>query len=222
MRVSRLLTLVGLLQARGTMTAEQLAGALGVSRRTVYRDVEILASAGVRLEAEHGPAGGYRIPRDAARTLLALTRADAEALTLAQVVAGSLAADLDADAERAAAKLQAALGPEARERVAAVRRRFHVREPAPRPAVAEAMRAVRVERWVRLTAPGAEPLELRALGMVHDHDGWQLVADDGARRSLHRLDETTELVVLDAGFEPPPGFDVARAWEALEVAHVGG
>jgi hypothetical protein len=63
MRVSRLLTLVGLLKARGSMTADELAGELGVSRRTVYRDVEVLAKAGVRLESAHGPAGGCRIPR---------------------------------------------------------------------------------------------------------------------------------------------------------------
>jgi predicted DNA-binding transcriptional regulator YafY len=54
MRVSRLLTLVGLLKARGSMTADELAGELGVSRRTVYRDVEVLAKAGVRLESAHG------------------------------------------------------------------------------------------------------------------------------------------------------------------------
>jgi HTH domain len=38
MRVSRLLTLVGLLKARGSMTADELAGELGVSRRTVCRE----------------------------------------------------------------------------------------------------------------------------------------------------------------------------------------
>lgn len=216
MRVSRLLTLVGLLQARGTMTAEQLAGELGVSRRTVYRDVEVLATAGVRLEAEHGPAGGYRIPRDTVRTLLSLTGPDVEALTLARIVAGSLDATLDAGAEHAEAKLLAALGPEARARAARTRRRFLVRERTPAPAIGAAMRAVRDQRWVRLALPGEGAHELRALGMVNDGDGWHLVADDGGGRlRAHRLDETAELVALDARFEPPAGFDVGRAWAQL-------
>jgi predicted DNA-binding transcriptional regulator YafY len=84
MRVSRLLTLVGLLKARGSMTAEELAGELGVSRRTVYRDVEVLAKAGVRLEAEHGRAGGYRIPRRGRPEMLGLGAEATESAALAR------------------------------------------------------------------------------------------------------------------------------------------
>ncbi|HEX4731906.1 MAG TPA: HTH domain-containing protein [Solirubrobacterales bacterium] len=84
MRVSRLLTLVGLLKARGSMTAEQLAGELGVSRRTVYRDVEVLAKAGVRLESAHGRAGGYRIPRRDRPEMLGLGAEATESAALAR------------------------------------------------------------------------------------------------------------------------------------------
>jgi biotin operon repressor len=84
MRVSRLLTLVGLLKARGSMTADELAGELGVSRRTVYRDVEVLAKAGVRLESAHGPAGGYRIPRRDRPEMLGLGAEATESAALAR------------------------------------------------------------------------------------------------------------------------------------------
>ncbi|MFT3864422.1 MAG: HTH domain-containing protein [Solirubrobacterales bacterium] len=84
MRVSRLLTLVGLLKARGSMTAEELAGELGVSRRTVYRDVEVLAKAGVRLESAHGRAGGYRIPRRGRPEMLGLGAEATESAALAR------------------------------------------------------------------------------------------------------------------------------------------
>jgi biotin operon repressor len=86
MRVSRLLTLVGLLKARGSMTAEELAGELGVSRRTVYRDVEVLAKAGVRLESAHGPAGGYRIPRRGRPEMLGLGAEATESAALARAL----------------------------------------------------------------------------------------------------------------------------------------
>lgn len=84
MRVSRLLTLVGLLKARGSMTAEELAGELGVSRRTVYRDVEVLAKAGVRLDSAHGRAGGYRIPRRGRPEMLGLGAEATESAALAR------------------------------------------------------------------------------------------------------------------------------------------
>jgi biotin operon repressor len=86
MRVSRLLTLVGLLKARGSMTADELAGELGVSRRTVYRDVEVLASNGVRIESAHGRAGGYRIPRRERPEMLGMGAAATESAALARAL----------------------------------------------------------------------------------------------------------------------------------------
>jgi HTH domain/WYL domain len=86
-RADRLLSLALLLQARGVATARTLAAELGVSVRTVYRDLEALGAAGVPVVTEPGPGGGCRL-MDGYRFPLRGLRADeAEALLILGVPA---------------------------------------------------------------------------------------------------------------------------------------
>jgi predicted DNA-binding transcriptional regulator YafY len=60
-RASRLVALLGLLQARGQMSALQLAAELEVSPRTILRDIEALSSAGIPVYAVRGRNGGFAL-----------------------------------------------------------------------------------------------------------------------------------------------------------------
>lgn len=46
MRADRLVSILLSLQSKGQMTAQELAGQLEVSERTIYRDMEALSGAG--------------------------------------------------------------------------------------------------------------------------------------------------------------------------------
>jgi predicted DNA-binding transcriptional regulator YafY len=58
MRADRLLSIMLLLQTRGKLTTQTLAEELGVSRRTILRDIDALSYAGIPIYADGGHGGG--------------------------------------------------------------------------------------------------------------------------------------------------------------------
>lgn len=88
------------------VTGAQLALRTGTTVRTVERDIARLVAAGVPVQVQRGPGGGYRI--DARRELppLALTPGEAAALIASLVAVGPY---ISATAQTALAKLLHAL-----------------------------------------------------------------------------------------------------------------
>ncbi len=97
---SRLLTLLSLLQARRDWPGATLADRLGVTARTVRRDVDRLRELGYPVQAFKGPDGGYRL--DAGSDLPPLLFDDDQAVALA--VALQLAVTSGAGIGEAAAR----------------------------------------------------------------------------------------------------------------------
>ena len=115
---SRLLSLLSLLQTARSWPGGELAERLGVTRRTVRRDVERLRHLGYEVEAAQGPTGGYRLA--AGRTLPPLLFQDDEGLAIAiglRVAAKLALADIDDASVSALAKVQQVLPPRLRHRV---------------------------------------------------------------------------------------------------------
>ncbi|MFG3418023.1 helix-turn-helix transcriptional regulator [Micromonospora sp. NPDC049460] len=224
MRASRLVSLLLLLQTRGRMTAPELAEALEVSVRTVYRDVESLGAAGVPVYADRGPAGGYRLVDGYRTRLTGLTAGEAEALSLAGMPGPAAELGLGSVLAAAELKLRAALPAELADRGGRIRQRFHLdaptwfREPEPTPHLAELARAVwedrRVEvRYRRWKAPREVTRTLAPLGVVLKAGRWYLVADADGQVRTYRVAAVLALTVLDERFDRPDGFDLARCWQ---------
>lgn len=86
-RVQRLEELKGILKSRDHVTAAELCGELGVSLRTIRRDLEILRDSGIPVEADRGRGGGLRIHRNWSLGRLHLSPAEAIDLLLSIAIA---------------------------------------------------------------------------------------------------------------------------------------
>jgi predicted DNA-binding transcriptional regulator YafY len=222
---SRLVSILLLLQTRGRMTAAQLADELEVSVRTVYRDVEALAAAGVPLYGDAGHAGGYRLLDGYRTRLTGLTAGEAEALFLAG--APGPAAELGLGSVLAAAqlKVRAALPPELRAHADRISGRFHLDAPGwyadaddtpYLPAVADAVWNSRVlhVRYRRWREPTDVERRLEPYGLVLKAGRWYVVAGPGPR--TFRVDQILELATSDEDFTRPDDFDLAAYWTAYQ------
>jgi predicted DNA-binding transcriptional regulator YafY len=89
--------------------AVTLARGLGVSARTIARDVARLMTAGVPIEVRNGPGGGYLIDSRATLPPLVFSPGEAAALVASLVAVGPYSS---ATAQSALRKLLAAMSPE--------------------------------------------------------------------------------------------------------------
>ncbi|MXG88889.1 WYL domain-containing protein [Nocardioides flavescens] len=117
---SRMLSLLSLLQVRRDWPGALIAERLGVSERTVRRDVDRLRELGYRVRAVKGPDGGYRLEPGGALPPLLFDDEQAVALAVALRVAAASGADVGEDALRALATVRQVLPTRLRLRVDAV------------------------------------------------------------------------------------------------------
>jgi predicted DNA-binding transcriptional regulator YafY len=220
MRASRLVALLLHLQSRGSATAPELAERLGVSVRTIYRDIDALQAAGAPLWTETGPRGGVRLVDGWRTDLDGLTSEEAAALFLG---APGVADDLGLGPVLAAAqvKMLAALSPEAAVRASDARARFLLDAPAwfrrddPTPLLGSLAAAVWSDRRVDLRyATGERLLDRRVdpLGLVLKAGVWYLLARHRGALRTYRVSRIRSLTSLDTTAARPADFDLARAW----------
>ena len=240
MRADRLIALVSLLQARGRMTAAELAERLEVTERTIYRDLDALGAAGVPVYAERGPGGGIELPDGYRLNVTALNREEASALFLS-AVPGPLA-DLGTShmLEAALRKLSIALPLDTRREAERARQRLHVdpadwwSTPEPVPHLRTLQDAVWQDRRVRLTyqrqgKPARERL-VGPYGLVAKGGIWYLVGADAAdpptnhapapsgpvnpsEVRVFRVSRVQAAEIDRGACRRPPDFDLAAFWE---------
>jgi len=219
MRASRLLSILLSLQARGRLTAAEMAEELEVSERTIYRDIDQLSAAGIPVVADRGRIGGFKLTQGFRTQLTGLTESEAETLFLAGLPGPAAELGLADHMAVARTKLMAALPAGARaERVAG---RFHLdaagwfRTTDAVPLLPTIARAVWNARYLRFRYGPAKDAEVRKvgpLGLVLKAGVWYLVAQKGSAFRTYRVGRITEAEVLEETYARPAKFDLAGWW----------
>jgi predicted DNA-binding transcriptional regulator YafY len=223
MRASRLVSLLLLLQNRGRMTAADIATELEVSVRTIYRDVDALAAAGIPLYGDAGHAGGYQLLGGYRTRLTGLTAAEARTLFLSGLPGPAAELGLGTVLAAATLKLRAALPASLREHADRLSERFYLDAPGwyrkagsvPHlPVVASAVweRQVIQVRYSRWKEPAEVSRRLEPHGLVLKAGVWYVVARSEGSFRTYRVDQILAASRCEYGFDREPGFDLQAYW----------
>jgi predicted DNA-binding transcriptional regulator YafY len=223
---SRVLRLLTLLQSHQFWSGPELASRLGVSDRTLRRDIERLRDLDYRVRASRGVAGGYQLERGAELPPMIFTSDEAIAIALALqgAVASTSIAGIADITVAAFAKLEQVLPSRLRNRVRALRASAVSTAPIATESLVDAdllavlalaCRDSEVLRFRYTSGKGAgssrrvEPLQLVQHARRWYLAGWDL--DRGDWRSF-RVDRIAALAPTARRTAPrglPPGVDAA-------------
>jgi predicted DNA-binding transcriptional regulator YafY len=215
----RVLALLGLLQQRQVWTGPELAERLGVTPRTVRRDVERLRALGYPVHASQGVGGGYQLGpgQDLPPLLLDDEEAIATAVSLLAGAGGAVAGAGDA-ALRALTKLDRVLPTRLRHEVRALSESVESfgggRTPVDPDLLMVLARACRDEVEAGFDYRSGEAVRRRRVEpyrLVASDRRWYLFAYDLDRdgwRSF-RVDRMTDVVARSWRFRPRPAPDAA-------------
>ncbi|MFV0135330.1 helix-turn-helix transcriptional regulator [Streptomyces sp. HMX87] len=211
---ARLLTLLSLLQTPREWPGGELADRLGVSRRTVRRDVDRLRELGYPVQATMGAEGGYRLVAGKAMPPLILDDEEAVAIAVGlRAGAGHAVEGVDEASVRALAKLEQVLPSRLRHRVATLQAATTPLTSGDGPSIAPETLTVMAStvagrerlRFAYRAGDGTESRRLtEPYRLVSTGRRWYLVAYDLDRDDWRtfRVDRVSEPFATGARFTP--------------------
>jgi predicted DNA-binding transcriptional regulator YafY len=221
MRADRLVATLLVLQARGRVTAQQLAEELEVSLRTARRDLEGLAMAGVPVYSQPGRGGGWTLIGGAKTDLSGLTAAEARTLFLVAGPSGATP-EVKAALRKLVQALPATFRPGAEAAANAV-----VSDPTnwdqrrlDSPDALEDLQmavvdGVQVHLGYRRRDGAVSRRVVHPLGLVVKNQVWYLIAHTDAGQRTFRVSRVRSVERTGDPVQRPEDFDLAAAWRDI-------
>lgn len=208
------------LQQRGQATASELAQLLEVSERTIRRDVDALAEAGVPIYTVQGRDGGIALLDSFRTRLTSLTTEELRVLFLAGQQRLAHRLGYGAPARTVRHKLQGALASNLSDTADSLSDwLLHDPDPwdgnrIPHGELRRLARCIHERREVEVTIGVTPVATVRPLGLVLKAGGWHLVRVDGDSVAVLSIDDLRATRITRRRFTPPPDFDLSDFWTA--------
>lgn len=226
---TRLISIILMLQSRGTLKANELARELGVSERTIHRYMGMLDEMGIPIYSERGPYGGFTLVRGYKLPPLIFTPEEATVLYLgAELVKDVWGASYHDAAVAAKAKLDNVLPDALCQEVKHAQRGLLVtgwqrRDYGPwAPIIDELRRCVAQSRRARVVYRSLRQEVTERLldpyALALQWGNWYLVGHCHLRGELRtfRVDRIEDVEPVDATFELPDDFSARETLSRME------
>ena len=224
MRADRLVAILLMLQARGQVTAAQVAEELEVSERTARRDLDALGVAGLPIYSTQGRNGGWRLAGGGRTDLSGLTASEARALFLVAGPASAATPEVKAALRKLvralpepfrdhaeAASTAVLVDPAGWDRPAGPRRTPPLLDPVQQ-AVVEGLQ---VTLGYRARDGAVSTRVVHPLGLAAKGSAWYLVAGTDAGLRTFRVDRVSSVEPTGDPVVRPEGFELAEAWRMI-------
>ena len=223
MRADRLVAILLMLQARGQVTAAEVAEELEVSERTARRDLEALGMAGLPIYSKQGRNGGWQLAGGGRTDLSGLTAAEARALFLVAGPSSAATPEVKAALRKLVRALPEPFRTDAESAASAVivdPRAWDQSTTMPRAEHLDAVQQAVVQgQQVTLgyVARNRDPSTrvVHPLGVAAKGPVWYLVADTEAGLRTFRIDRITSVEPTGEPVVRPADFDLAEAWRMI-------
>lgn len=230
MRADRLLSIIFLLQKHHHLKAKQLSEQLGVTERTIYRDVEALSLAGVPIYTQTGKDGGIFLDEYYRTEMAWFTGAGLQTLMATGTASPLSDLGMQSAVDNALVKLLSLL-PYRRQQEAQVMAQRLYLDPTGWYGITEAHPALSVIKeavWRDAVIEVAyenwqgdkQARQLAPYSLVYKSDRWYLVArpyPDGTMRT-YRVSRINDVKITSTHFDRDLNFDIADYWEQASEA----
>ena len=223
MKAERLISILLILQKYKKINTEELASELGVSVRTIFRDLTELSANGFPIYCEHGPGGGVRIIEEYKGGVKTLTKGEVEALKWLNIPEQLTLLDTGKTLQTAMMKVLGSFPDQGgqSQNLLIDWTWWRPSENVSKSKLEQLFDAVSRRQELHVVFPLWNRMDfaqdIEPYGIVAKAGEWYLVYYHALRFRMRRISDFSEIRLTGRTFIKPDSFDLEKTWKELCV-----